>query len=253
MTRRSVVILSFLGLLIVGGAALQTPLLRQTRNWAWTGWVSTVARLLHIELEEPDQQRLEKLISENIRLHSELKDYTILKQNLGSPSFEGFKAIPAAFIARPIDTFHSEFIISRGAHEGITLMAPVVIQGSTLIGFVSELNDHTAIVRLLTHPSTTLAADVIDPTLSVDEISTSGLVQGKSYTSLFLTTIPRDKPLHEESRVITQAKPGELPAGLFVGTVKTIRDQKEGAYKEAILDVPYSSGEIRAVNVLVLP
>lgn len=253
MTRRSIIAIFCLVAIIFFGAALQTPLLKKARNWTWSTWVTSVARISSITLEESDQQRLEELLAENIRLKSELKDYSRLKKDLGEPAFQDFRTISATVVGRPIDTFRSEFVLSRGAHEGVTLGAPLITQGSTLIGFVTDLNDHSSVGRLLLHPATTLAVDVIDPTLSVDAISTSGLVQGHSYTSLYLTTIPRDKPLHEGSRVITQSKAGLLPNGLFIGTVKTIHDQKDAAYKEAILDVPYSSDDLRAVNILVLP
>jgi len=253
MLRRSSLAISvLLGVIVIIGA-LQTPLLKYVRDWVWSFGVGSVAKVVHINLQEPDQSRLEKLLAENIRLKSELKDYAHLKKNIGSPAFDDFKSIPAALIGRPLDTFQSEFIISQGAQNGVTLGAPLVIQGSILVGFVSELHEHSAVGRLLVHPSTTLAADVIDPTVSVDQISSSGLVQGKSYTSLFLTTVPRDKPLHEGSQVVTQAKPGELPGGLLIGTVKKINDQKSSAYKEAILDTPYDSDSLNAVSILVLP
>jgi len=253
MPRRSTWAGIVLLVIILLGASFQTPLLHTARNSVWDRWVGIIGKWSGLRLNEPDQNRLEELLAENIRLKAELRDYARLRRDLGSASFNEFKAVPASVMGRPIDTFRSEFRISRGTKAGVTMAAPVVVNGSTLIGFVTDVSDESSVVRLLFHPSTTVTAHVIDPQFSEDAVSTSGLVQGRHYTSLFLTTVPRDTPLHTGSRVVTAAKAGELPEGLFIGTVKTIFDQQSATYTEASLEIPYDIDAVRAVTVLTLP
>jgi cell shape-determining protein MreC len=178
-----------------------------------------------------------------------LADYDRLTAQIGSPSFAGFKAIPTAVVGRPLDTFHSEFILSRGAKDGIVLGAPLVINGSTIIGFVTELHHDSSVGRLLLHPSTTLAAEVEGD----NEQRIQGLVVGDRYTAIRFTTVPRDLELKKDQAVVTTAKPNELPGGLLIGTITVINNQQNAAYQEAQLKLPYNPDQLSAVAVLVLP
>lgn len=246
-------------LLTVAGVS-QTPLMQHARSSAWRLWVATVGRVLHIKTNftADEQARIEQLLSENLRLKAELGDYQRVRRQLGTPAFADFRAIPAAVIGRPIDTFRSELIISKGARDGVALNAPVLINGSTLIGFISALNETTAVCRLLFHPSTTLAVNILDTkdlnkAADPAEILTQGLVQGQRYTAIDVTTVPRDQKLHEGLVVATTAKPNEIPYGLVIGTIQAIYTQAGETYQGAHLTVPYDPDSVQAVTILFSP
>jgi cell shape-determining protein MreC len=254
MSRRNLWALSILLLILLSGGFLLTPLMSSVRSAAWSGWITLIARLTGNQPQPADQVRLETLLAENIRLEAELADYRRLRAHLGTPAYRDFKMIPAAIVGRPLDTFRSEFVISRGARAGVTLGAPVITSGSTLVGFISSLQEDSAVVRLLFHPTATLTVDILPHTEAErTELIGSGLVQGRHYTSLLLTTVPRDVILQEGAVVVSAAKAGQLPFGLFLGTIAELRGSKNEVYQEALLSVPYDADELRAVTVLVSP
>lgn len=234
--------------------ALQTPVLSVVRGvtFSWlTASVGRVARVGDLSVDNDVMAQLQNLKSENVRLQAELKDYRRIRTQLGTPSVEGYRSIEAAVATRPVDTFRSEFVLNKGTKDGVTVGAPVVVQGSTLIGFITELSSSTSVMRLLFHPSTSLTAEAVHP--DEEERSGRGLLQGFHYTSLALKTIPRSADLRGGMPVVTVANGELIPHGLLVGNLQDIESAEGEAYQSAWLSVPYDVDEIEAVNVLVLP
>lgn len=247
MRKRSKIALVIPTALIIGLLALQTPLLHRLRGLAWQVWLQGVTYAWPvgtIAIKNDVMTQLQHLTSENVRLRSELKDYQRLREQLGSPAFTSYRSVPAEVAARPLDTFGVSFVINKGARDGVSLGAPVVVYSSTLIGFVKQLHETSAIVELLLHPSTNVAVEI------VSESSPQGLLVGRHYTSLGVTTIPRDAAMATGQEVVTVAREG-LPPGLRVGTVSVIIRAEDHAYQEATLAVPYDPDSLRAVQVIV--
>ncbi|MEX2054762.1 MAG: rod shape-determining protein MreC, partial [Candidatus Andersenbacteria bacterium] len=147
---------------------------------------------------------------------------------------------------RPIDTFRNQLTINRGSRHGVTPGAPVVIHSSTLIGFITDLYEETSIDQLLIHPATSLAAEI------ANETAPRGLLVGRHYTSLAITTVPQDAKLESGQKVVSSSREG-LPQGLLIGTIGAVKRQENEAYQEAAVMLPYDPDSLRAVTILVLP
>lgn len=249
MPRRVKVFLTILAIIILAGGLFQTPLLRVTRTATWSLIVATVGgwqgiTLLGYDAEREDQ--LNTLRVENVRLKGELTDYYRLRRQLDQPAVESLRAIAALVAGEPLDIFRTHFLVNRGALDGVVLGAPVVIQGSILVGFISELHEHSAVCRLLFNPETSIPAEVLETE------NARGLLTGSLYTSLLLSTIPRDVELHEGQSVVTVAQ-DITPSSLVVGTISKIYNEENETYQEARLQVPYDIDSLRAVTILVQP
>lgn len=253
MIRRPTVFLVTLGLLVLGLLSLWTPLLKRLREYTWQALVVAVARGFQVgEIEvQPDvQDQLARLQSENIQLRAEIDRFERLAAQLDEPQYQHFRALPAVVAMRPIDTFRSRYVINRGIRDGVNLGAPVVIHGSTLVGFVVELSEETSVFQLLLHPASSVEAEV-RPREGEPETLARGLVVGAHYTSAQLTTVPRDKRLSSEQEVVSVAQGSTLPAGLLLGRVGQIHSSESEAYQRATLVLPYHVDELEAVAVLL--
>lgn len=251
MRQRSRQALLVLIIVLVVFGVFQTPLLSMARGWVW-GWLVAVTERLggYQTIDADGAARERALLAENIRLRTELQDYRSLKAQLGTPGFTDFQAVPVALVGRPLDTFRSQFFLSKGARDGLVLGAPIVIQGSTLIGFITELSERAAVGQLVLAPTTTLAAQVV-PESAETIVRATGLVRGQLYTSLLLTTVPRDVPLKANQAVVTDVKVGTVPLGLLLGTIGTIQSNENDVYQEATLTLPYDVDQLRAAVVLL--
>ncbi|MEK7556626.1 MAG: rod shape-determining protein MreC, partial [Patescibacteria group bacterium] len=240
MRLRGKILVGILAILIAGLAALQAPVLTRVRGLAWDGWVGSTGYLFsagETEVSPDVLSQLGELRAENVRLSATLMRFQRLERQLGEITLRNFTAIPALVGSQTSDTFRSQYFLNRGALDGVTLHAPVVTQGSVLVGTVAELSPRSSVVQLLLHPATSIPVEVVLP--DEEKGITRGLVQGQSYTGILLTTVPRDKELSTGAAVVTSAHEDGFPYGLTVGTVAKIQSTERDAYQSASLDLPY--------------
>lgn len=252
MISRAKILKTILIVIILALLVFQAPFLTQARHWTWDWWVAFLAKIGDVGAitVRPDVMgQLQELRSENTRLTAEVKRYQRVQRQLGQSSYHSFRALSAEVAGRPHDTFGAQYFLDRGAADGVTLHAPVVLYGSTLVGFVSELSEHSSVLQMLFHPQTTLPAEVLTGEDEKDPIR--GLIQGQHFTSVALTSIPRDQNISPGMVVVTSAQEGLVPYGLVIGSIDTLRGKEQDAYQSASLQLPYLTASLEAVHVLV--
>lgn len=251
MTKRGKTLIIILTVMVVAWLWLQTPLMTSARNIAWSSWVEAIGRVWRVgPLTVPNNvaEQMESLVAENARLKAECRDYREVVKQLGSRDYEGFNEIPARVAAQPLDSFRALLIINKGTADGIVLGAPAVIQNSVVVGFIKQLFEKTAVLQLLTSPQSTFPAEVL-----ADEMTGKGLVQGKTYTSVEIITIPRDVEIKSGQEVVTAVQEGLVPYGLLVGRIGETKDEQYDPYQRARLSIPYDADDLKAVTILVVP
>ena len=253
MKKRNSIVLSVVGIVVLVIAFYQTPIMDGARGIAWSAWVHGVARVFGIGGIDSNPgviSSMQELRLENIRLRAELKNYGHIREQLGSPSFDNMRAIPAEVISRPIDTQHASFVINKGVDDGATAGAPVIVQGSVLVGFIRELSGKTSVVETLLHPAVNITVETIK---TDDETPIArGSLRSRYRTMMYMTTVPRDAPLDVGNDVVSASKGAEIPYGMIIGTVADVRDPENEAYQEAKLKVPYDLDSVDSVMIMVV-
>lgn len=237
-------------ILAVAGLWL-TPVVAKTRSGAWTVWVQTLGKWLDfgpLELANNVSEQITALQAENISLKAQLADYKRLREQLMAPDLSGYKQVSAEVAARALDPWQAQYVLNKGAKQGIVLNAPAVVNGSILVGFVSELHENASVLRLLFHPETSLPGDIM-----VHENLYRGLIRGKAFTAVELTSVPRDAPIEVGQDVVTASQDGQVPFGLVVGKIKEVADEPHDPFRAGRLEVPYDADRLRAVTVLTAP
>lgn len=227
--------------------------MQHVRFFVWDRVVLGVGTAFGIkDVRPPDGVLLQAatLRAQNTRLSAELRDYRTLRLQLGTPSVDSLQAIGAGVLARPIDTFQNEFVLTKGVRDGVVMGSPVVVHGSILVGFITEVSEHTSVLRLLTHPAVVISAEAISPDEGM--LPGRGLLRGDRFTAAMLTTVPRDIVLAADSAVVTTATE-QIPYGLIVGTIQEVINKENEPYQSANVSLPYDATRLRAVYILVHP
>lgn len=254
MKKRLIMLGTLLGVLVLGLGFFATPVMTHARGLAWDSFTLMTAKVFgikNISISDADIDTISKLTKDNVRLSAELTDYRRLKDQLGTPAFDSLKKIPAAIISRPLDSLSSEYILNKGISDGVTENAPVVIQGSVLIGFTKELSAHTSVVETLFSRTTSVTVETVSRDDNVS--SARGLLKSKFQTSLEMNTIPRDANIEVGQQVVTSNKEILIPYGMVIGTIASLEKPENAAYQSAVVDVPYTIDSLDAAVVLVAP
>lgn len=252
MKKRNAIALTTLGVIIIILLSLLTPLMRNARAIAWDVWVHGIARVFGfgpLDIPPSVTEQLETLRAQNVILKAELQHFNSIRDTLNLPSATTMRLIPAAVVSRPLDTFNSQYILNKGVGDGVTMGAPVVVRGSILVGTIVELNAYSSVVQSLFNPALPIAVEAISD--DVEVIPARGLLKSRYFTTLFITTVPRDIPLSEGQDIVTSQKNTNIPYGLVIGTIEKVTSKEHEAYQEARLNVPYNIDTIEAVHILV--
>ncbi len=127
---------------------------------------------------------------------------------------------------QPSAYFHT-LIVGCGQAEGVhSRMVAVTDRG--LVGLVYTVTRHTAHVLLITDPNASVGARI-----QRAESRAVGVCRGTGEEYLMLTFLSKDADVRPGDVVITSGLGGVYPAGIPIGTVEQVIEQKHAGMREA--------------------
>ena len=162
---------------------------------------------------------VQELQAENMRLRR------LLQYANRSPQFD---MTVASVIMRDFGGWTNTMTIDRGAAEGITPRMAVVVP-SGVVGFVSDVYEHSARVQTLLDPRTAVGVIVQRP-----ESRVAAVMEGRSVAARpVMVNIASEGDVLAGDTLITSGFGGLYPKGLIVGHVTELREDAEGFVKHA--------------------
>lgn len=180
----------------------------------------------------------DELIAENSRLRAML-DYKSTRYQ--------YELAAGAVISRDYGTWSNSLIIDIGSSDGIARDMAVVVPAG-VVGFISEVYDHSARVQLLTDPRTSIGAIVQRP-----ESRVSSVVRGNGSvpTEPQFVNIAKDADILEGDTLVTSGFGSIYPKGLFIGTIVSIHQNENDFVKYAVIRPGVDFSKLEEVFVLV--
>lgn len=166
-----------------------------------------------------DVVEFERLKDENAELREALK----YKETTGRAG------LTARIIARSLPEDAMRVIIDKGSADGVARGSSVVVGQGVVFGTVTEVNDKTSVVTLLTSASSKMPAAILG------KEKTIGLAEGRDGAIMSLKFIPRDVDIARADVVVTSGLGGKIPEGLLLGTVTDVVDMESAPFKEAFV------------------
>jgi len=208
------------------------------------GWLITLIGVLLIVIFgrslvwiSPAREEMERLLFENAKLQAELAEFRM------APSLEregAYTYLEArVYAAYPLNNRNS-ITINAGSLLGVEVGAPVVLGRAILVGEVSDVRPHSAVVRTIFDSGWSSA-------VKIGERAVDGLLKGGVLPRV--TMIEKGGALREGDAVFSAS--ASYPYGLRVGAIRRIREISEQAFSEADLVATKNVRDLDAVEVIL--
>ncbi len=195
--------------------------------------------------------RNEQLVKENLDLRVDVasleeirQENTTLRQDFDLALREQYVLVAAQVIASDGSPQGNALVINQGTGAGVEVGMPVIVGKGLLIGRVSAVFIGSARVTLLSDPGSMVA-------VTATEHSAHGIVRGEYGLGILLDLVPRTDVLVRGENIVTSGLGGELPRGLFVGTLQDPEYTDDTLFQRAPVIPPVRYTDIRFVSVIV--
>lgn len=161
---------------------------------------------------------------------------------------EEYKYIGADIIGASGNNFLDGFIINKGEKHGIKKRM-IVMTGEGLVGQVTSVGSNWAIIQCLSNENIAVAA-LVERTRD-----NNGIVKGyKDENNKLLAEIQRlslDSNIKEGDVIVTSGLGGIYPAGIRIGSVLSVHEDKGEVMKSAIIEPYVDFTKIEEVFIVV--
>ena len=193
----------------------------------------------------------EALRSENERLNGELaslregqiqtEELQRLLEVKNSIADQEFKA--ARITARSPNNLREMIAIDLGKSDGVRAGMPVVTEGKTLVGTISEVNDSYSWVELVTDADSAVSALIL-------ESRAQGVVSGGYNRRLVMEFVTQESAVKEGDTVLTSGLGGSYPQGLVVGRVTGVTGNPQEVFRQVTVEPLASLSRLETVLVM---
>jgi rod shape-determining protein MreC len=158
-----------------------------------------------------------------------------------------FKLKPAEVISGNTGQWFSSFTIDVGQLDGVGYMDAVITSDSDLVGKVTKIYAHSAVVTTILDPSLqagVLVSETGDPGQSQGDL---GLLAKGEFKVMYLT---KDSAVSPGDIIVTSGTGGVFPRNLKVGTVDSVTTDQTGMSLYTVCRPMVSPTSIKNVFVL---
>ena len=173
----------------------------------------------------------QQLLSENAMLNDMKNENTMLREQIDLLPRDRYNLTAAFVVSQDPNGMGNWLEIDKGSDDGITEGMSVIVSKGILIGRIQDISSHKSQVMLLTNPKST-----------VNVITTGsgakGVIKGEYGLGIILDMILQTDSINVGDSVVTSGISGEIPRGLYVGTIQEIHQSDDHLFQQAVMASP---------------
>jgi rod shape-determining protein MreC len=213
-----------------------------------TEFLETLREFRGLQQRTAELERInESLLVENLRLQEVERENQRLRDLLAfAETRPGIELRGGQILARTIgydsNNFLSFIMLDLGRRHNIEVGMPVVNEQG-LIGRISEVNESTSKVLLITDPASTVNAILQSSRLT-------GVLSGRPGSEPVMGFIPQGSEIAVGEIVLTSGMGGNFPKGIPIGQVTEVRQRDFEVFQEAVVRPTVDFGRLEIVMVV---
>ncbi|KKP97514.1 MAG: Cell shape-determining protein MreC [Candidatus Moranbacteria bacterium GW2011_GWD2_36_12] len=184
-----------------------------------------------------------ELIAENSMLRDAERENIILRSQLELLPRDQWNLIGARVIGQDSQGMGNWIEIDRGSEDGVSEGMSVIVSKGILIGRIQHVEPKTSQIVLLTNSQSTINSMVAGN-------GTKGILKGEYGLGIILDMILQTDSVSIGDNIVTSGIGGEVPRGLFVGTVQEVHETDDRLFQQAIVVSPIQISKLQVVFVL---
>lgn len=183
------------------------------------------------------------LLAENARLRDLEKENSMLRNQLDILPRDRYELEAASVISQDPNGLGNWLEIDKGEKDGISAGMAVIVSKGVLVGRVQEVYAKSSKVILLTNPKSTVNIVTI-------ENGAKGVAKGEYGLGVIFDMILQTDTVQAGDSVVTSGVGGEIPRGLYVGSVQEIHPSDDHLFQQAIVTSPVQVSKLQMVFVV---
>ncbi len=236
-TMTIILVLIFLFILIFGRSILFGTLHIIQKPFVASGtWLaSKYANVVDPFLVKPGEieklnERINDLALESVEFERIAQENKDLRSELGFVKRTGYSSVAASIVSRTSSLEKTTFAIDAGENQGVLNGSAVIVQNGMYVGKVTSVSKNQSVVTATTDKENATAVSLLNKTKTI------GIAEGKSGNLIELKFIPADEQVSVNDLVVTSGLEQNVPSGLLVGIINTVRPDPAAPFQEAILE-----------------
>ena len=190
--------------------------------------------------------RLTVLNSKYLSLEEENNKLRSLAKFNGGSSW---KTVTVGIIGREtltaIGKESQDIIVNKGENDGLRIGLGLINEEGVIVGKIIDLKPSTAKICLTTSPGCQLAASI------QNQNKTLGIIEGDLGLTIKMNYIPQLEKININDIVITSGLGSDIPSGLVIGKVQTVRNESNEIWLSATIEPLVNMDNLSVLAVVV--
>ena len=185
----------------------------------------------------------QELLAKNAMLDDMQSENTILRDQLNLLPRDKYDLVAATVVSQDPHGMGNWLEIDKGSDDGITNGMSVIVSRGILIGRIQEVGARSAKIMLLTNSKSTV-------NVMTSQNNTRGIVKGEYGLGIIFDMILQTDTIKIGDDVVTSGVGGEMPRGLYVGSVQEVHDSDDHLFQQAVIASPLQVSKLQTVFII---